>query len=516
MYKGSSQSIPNFAGGMHTNCAVTELKTNEALDLNNVVLGYAGSYVRTRYGDAAFNASAMNSGANVQGLGYFKLDNGNDFLVSVCGNKVFSSGSGLSTTMTDITGALSITTGQNNLWTLFTFNNVHLGFGGVPTSPDAPFVWTGSSTASALGGTPPSAYGAFQANNRVFAFRTSANPSRISWSALGNQADWTGTGAGNTDVWTSDNDSITACAVMSDSTVLVFKQNSIHKMLISNLVSGAFPVFSLFDGIGCAGKHAVVVDEGLCYFITAQGKMRITDGSDIYDETDIPALGNIDDLWGATNSGRRAYITGKKIIGDDFAHIHWYVSSSNSQTTNNWRLIWDIKNKCWLRDKTGSSFNAITTTQLGIPYAGGYDGKIYKLNDSTTNADVSNSSAQISSYWTSGWIKQENMEKIKQPRKASISFVSQNSGTLQFSWGFDFSSPLYTTSISQQTSAAKWDQFLWDQGIWGEQSDLIRQVRMVGRGNVFQFKFANSDARMKINTIEFSGKSYGQKEFAAR
>ena len=515
-YAGNSFTINDFSGGLNSNSAVTELDLNEALDESNVIVGPSGSFFRTRYGDTEFNASAMNSGANVQGLGYAKFTSADDFLVAVCGNMLFRSATGLGGTMSDISGVLTITAGQNNIWTQFTFNDVHLGFGGPATNPDAPWSWTGSGNAAVLGGSPPSAYGAFHANNRVFAFRTAANPSRILWSILGNQADWTGTGSGNADIWTSDNDSLTAAAVMDNSTVLLFKENSIHKMIISQLVSSAFPIYPIVKGSGCVGKHACVVADGLCYFITSQGRMKITDGERIYDDKDYPNLASMDDLWSATNSSRWQYTQGMRVVGADYDQIWWAVSSSSSQTTNNWKFIWDLKNRCWLRDKTGYAVNVATTTQAGIPYGGHTNGKIYKKDVSTATTDASNSSTQIDSYWTSGWIKENSLEKIKQPRKANLSFVSQSSGNIQFSWGFDFNSATQTTSIDQRVNAGVWGQGMWGSMVWGGATDLIRPIRITGRGNVFQYRIRNIDSKMKINSLEFSGKVYGQKELAAR
>ncbi len=519
MYLGKEVRFNDFSGGLVTNRPITELELNELSDLDNVVVFPKGQGFRSRYGDTVFNSTAMNSGANVQGLHYYKQADQDEWLMAVAGAKLYKSE--MDGTMDEITGAISITAGQNNIWTMLTFNDVVVGFGGPASAPDAPFRWTGAGNAAALGGTPPSAYGAFQANNRVFAFRTAANPSRVQWSIVGNEADWTGSGSGSSDVWTSDNDRLTAAAVMNTNTVLLFKENSIHQMQIGNLVSGAFPIYPLFSGVGCAGKHAVVVADGLAYFITPQGKMKVTDGSQIIDEGELPSLSNIDDLWNGTNSSRLQYIQGKRKTGADYDHIIWLVSYGTSQTTNNRALIWDLQNKCWLQNTTGYDSNVMALTQAGVLYAGHYDGKIYKKDSSaTTYTDASEGSVVVDGNITSGWIHNGKFEPVKQPRKMNLSFATFSTGLIRLSWGFDFMGLISNATISQVFGGATYDNGdLYDNGeLYGGASFNMKPVRITGRGNFFQYKIRTPTASVgiKIHGFTLSGKEYGQKEIAAR
>lgn len=518
-YRGTEIRFNDFSGGLVTNRPITELDTNEMSDLDNVVVFPKGRGFRSRYGDTEFNGTAMNSGANVQGLGYYKQDGGSEYLLAVCGAKLYSSTSALVGTMTEITGAITISAGQDKVWDIFTFNNNSIGFGGAATSPDAPWRWTGTGNAAALGGTPPSAYGGFQANNRVFAFRTSANPSRIYWSILGNEADWTGTGSGSSDVWTSDNDKLTAAAVLNTNTVLLFKENSVHQMQIGNLVDSAFPIFPLFDGVGCSGKHALVVVEGLCYFITNQGRMKVTDGSTIYDEGELPALSNIDDLWNGTNSSRLQYVQGIHKVGLDYSHIIWLVSYGTSQTTHNRAFIWDLLNKCWLKNTTGFKSNVMATTQLGVLYGGHYNGKIYKKDSSTSTAtDASESSAVVDGFIVSGWIHNGKFEPIKQPRKMNLSFDTQTDGNIRIFYGFDFRGFLQSPVIDQASlGTGTWGTMIWGSGTWGQVDFNMKPIRIVGRGNFFQYKIETPTQAypMVIHGFTLSGKEYGQKEIVA-
>lgn len=505
--RGAELEINNFAGGLHTATAITETKLNESYDLSNLVIGPNGDYIRSRYGNTAFNSSAMNSGVAVQSVSYYKLVTGGDFLVSVCGNKIFKADN-LDGTMDDITGAVTITSGQDDIWTFLTFNNVHIGFGGPSTAPDAPIQYTGSGNAAALSGTPPSAYGAVQANNRVFSFRTAAAPSLVQWCILGNPQDWTGTGSGSQNISTSDNDSISALAVLDNNTILIFKQNTVHKMLINTLISGAFPVFTLFKNTGCAGKHAAVVADGLCYFITPMGDMEVTDGNTIIDDIALPQLSFIDDLWSAMNSARYEYIQGQRVKGTDYDHIIWLMTSTAAGTTHDTALIWDLKNRCWLRHKTGFKANCIATTQAGAIYTGHYAGIIYKQDVSTVTTDVSESSANIDSYWSSGWQKFGSYEKNKSVQETYVSYVTQSSGNLNFSWGYDFNQYQKSVNILESGGSALYDSGIYDVDVYGGDTDAIARIFPVGNGRVFQYRLRNIDSKMKINSLNLLGKKF--------
>ena len=502
MRRGTNIVQNDFSGGLHTTGANTEISTNEASDLSNIIIGPDGDYIRTKGGNTLFNSSAMNSGANVQSLSYLKLINGNDFLVSICGDKIFKADN-LDGTMDDVTGAVSITAGQNNIWTFLTFNNVHIGFGGPSTGPDTPIQYTGSGNAAALSGTPPSAYGAIQANNRVFAFRTAASPSIVQWCILGNAQDWTGTGSGSQTISTSDNDSVSAMALMSDSLALVFKQNSVHKLLINTLVSGAFPTFPLFRGFGCAGKHAAVVANGLCFFITNKGKMKITDGERIVGDEELPQLSFVDDLWNTMNSTRYEYIQGKYVFGQDYEHIVWLMTSTAAGTTHDTLLIWDIRNKCWLRNKTGYKMNVICTTQTGAIYTGNYAGQIYLQDVDSVTTEASESSANIYSYWTTGWNPYGNLQPVKSVTETNISYLTQTIGNIDFSWGYNFNSFQRTISIDQRSSGGIIGVFVIGTGVLGGPSDKISKINTLGNGQVFQYRIGCNTSKMKINNLNF-------------
>lgn len=487
-------SINVWNGGYCGNLSADQLKTNQANDLDNIIISPVGSGWRTRLGNVKQNSSAINSGANIQGLGYLLTTAAAERFGAVAGAKFYGS-SDTCATWTDKTGSLTITSGANNIWDFATFNDLLIGFGGAAASPDAPFKWDGSSNAAALGGTPPSAYGCFSTNNRMFAFRTAAAPSTIYWSVIANAEDWTGSGSGSAVVGSvADNQAITGAAVISANYVLIFKKSSTYQMVIS---TAPFPVYSLFDKIGCVGKHAIVNVDGMIYWINQWNRMVSTDGEEI--KTYPPVA---DDLWATLTSGRELYIMGFRHRGTDFDHIKWCITTSGS--TNNYCIVWDLLNECWLKNSTGFKMNASVANNAGQIFMGDYAGFIYKPEIAATYADASEvNPGTISAYWQTGWINPSTADEIVQIQKLTANYKTKGSGNITITYGFDFGSLSKSLTLSQIPTSSE--------------TITSRQSVLTGRGNYVQLKIAQSSSTIdtSINSVVLRGKVYGQKKISA-
>lgn len=490
MFQGKYFELENFKGGYAGNLPATQIGINQAKDLDNIMIKPGGLGFRSRLGNSKANSSgALNSGANIQGLGWYLQEDGDQWLLTIAGAKIYESVSA-GTTFNDITGSVTVTAGANNLWDLFTFNNQILAFGGSLTAPDAPWKWAGTSNASALGGTSPSAYGGFTTNNRVFAFRTSASPSSIYWSIIGDATDWSGSGSGSAIVGSlGDNQKVTAAIVISTNYVLIFKENATYQMVIS---SAPFPIYSLFDNVGCAGKHAAVNVDGTVFFITSQGEMLSTNGESIKRYPPVA-----DDLWDAVTSTRLPYVNGFRQRGRDYDWLVWSVTTTGS--TNNKAIVWDLLNECWLQCTTGFKMNAATEDPFGNTYLGGYDGFVYKPEQSGVYADASESPTTITSYWQSGWLNPESIEKIVQVRKFTGVLTPKASGSVTLSYGFDGIVNSSSTTLSQVAPST--EQY------------LQKDAYLTGRGNTFEYKLslASSAIDMEVQKIILAGKVSGQK-----
>lgn len=482
-YTGQYYEINKFNGGYAGNLPDTQIALNQAADLDNIVIKPNGAGFRSRLGDAKFNSAAMNSGAVVTGLGYYLQADADKFLMATCGNKIFKSDA-LDGTMDDITGALTLTAGAANLWDIFTFNDVCLGIGG---APNPAWKWTGTGNAAALADNPSSSLaGGFAANNRVFGWLGST----MYWTVIGDYEDWSGSGSGSAVAGSlSDNETIVGATVLSTNYVLVFKQNSTHQMVIS---SAPFPMYSLFDNVGCCGKKAMVNVDGEVYFITSQGEMVSTDGETL--KTYPPIA---DDLWDAVLPAYYSSITGYRHKGADFDHIVWCVTTTG--TTNNKAIIWDLLNKCWLQFSTGHKYNVVTHAPDGTVYTGNYAGFVLKPETAATYGDASESTATITSYWQSGWMNPDNLNRITQVRKMTLLLTPKASGSVTVAYGFDGIANGTSTTASQVASSTE---------VYCQEN-----VMLTGRGNTFEYKvsLASSAIDMEVQRIILAGKTYGQK-----
>lgn len=474
---GPSIELDDFSGGLNTFDPEYLMPLNQSPDLDNLIILNKG--FKKRFGDSAFNSSAMVSSTTpIVGLGYLKFDGGTEFLNAVAGTKFFTS-SGASGTMADATGAVTITSGATNIWTPVIYNNLQLWFGG---APDAPFKYSGTGNAAALGGTPPSAFTAFVANNRVFGISTAANPSRISWCVLSNPSDWTGAGSGSSDVAMSDGEALQCGVVLGPDTAILFKNSSTHMMV---LTSQPFPIYQLQKGVGIAGRYAYAYANGTVYFVTPGRRMRSTqDGLnfDIY-PTDI------DDIWDTINTTRIANIVG--FYNQTYERIEFMVSTGSS-TTNNYNIVWDLRKKCFLRNTTGFKCNVAAVVQNRRFFAGHYDGKIYEKYVSTTSNDASVSSGIIDGYWRTPFKNLGGLDTTIAPNYFTVASLAETATALELSYGFDFTSTQTTQTSSIVPIGGQWDVGIWDSAVWGGQNAVTSRMYVNGRGNLFSLKIRNA------------------------
>ncbi len=493
-YTGKYITFDDFSGGYAANISFEQLTTKQAYELDNIVLLPQARGFRTRHGNSKINTSAFNSGATWQGLGYFLTAAGSEFLVGVAGTK-FGTNASFGTSFTDSTGSITITSGQTNLWDLFTYNDQVIGFGGSPTSPDAPFKWTGSGNASALGGTSPSAYGGLTANNRVFAFRTSAAPSTLYWSVLGSASDFAGTGSGSAVIGSlNDNQKLTGVIVQNTNYMLAFKEGATYQV---NITTAPFPSYTLFPTVGCAGKKAAINVDGEVYWINQWGRMVSTDGQTL---KTYPI--EADDLWNAVDPTYYSQIKAFREVGVDHDWLCWSVRPT-ATSTNDRIIVWDLQNKCWLRCRSGYAKNAFTTDAVGRVYMGGYDGFVYKPDQTGIYVDADGVAAAISASWQSGWMKGTSIDEVVQVRTFGVLYTTKASGSMTIAYGFNFIEQSKNFTVSQVPTSTE--------------VEASFRTQVTGRGNFFNFRWTFSSATIDCAVKQFvlGGKVAGQKRFAA-
>ena len=441
--RATTVELTDFSGGRDSTNPEFLVPSNKAIDLQNINLLERG--FEKRRGNVAFNSTAMvDATTAIVGMGYVKFNSGTEFLNAVAGTGFFTS-TGLTGTMATATGGVTITAGQNYLWTPVIYNNLQIWFGG---APDAPFKYSGTGNAVALGGSPPSAKTAFVANNRVFAISTTTYPSRILWPVLGDPEDWTGTGSGSQDVSLNDGEELLFGVPLNADTAILFKNTSTHLM---PLTKAPFPIYTLQTQVGAAGRYAWVLVNGVIYFITPQRRMMAT--SDGVNFLDFPE--GMDDIWDTINTSRIQFIQG--IYYPVLDQIHW-LASTGSSTTNNISIIWDLKRKAWLYHPTGFKANTACLVQNRRLFTGHYNGKIFEQDKFSTHTDASEASPySINGYWRTPWMRLSTIKGIAWPYFIDVAMETQTSGTLNVTYGFDFTNDQNSANVSMVGSSDVYD-----------------------------------------------------------
>ncbi len=520
----------DFSGGYAGAKGVSTLEANEARDLDNLVILPAGSGFQNRQGNAQIlytNLTNQNRLDQVIGLYRLKIV-GKDILVrfslndGVISNEVSIHTGDLDDITTSGTSSAyataSYTITANDVFMLSNFEN------GIIAVPDQhiPFLHTYVSTSdpenitATLGiGTSPQGKVGTVWNNRVWIGNLSGDKSKLQYSILLSsgvlpyaQATWTDAGSGFVNPSAGDGDELVALRPISNNVLLYFKTNSIYQVVGR---SDPFAVFNLFEGIGCAGRHSLVSVDGLVYFMTPDRRMAVTDGKSIQTDKDIPEFGNADDLWASVVSSRYKYTYGFRHSGDNFDWIVWLVTTTG--TTHNAAIIWDLRNKCWLRCSTGFPVNCATHLPDRATYVGAYvDGLIFQLNSSGKYSDDSGGTAtfngsgvytgitgavNVAWKWRSDdiCVSLHNTSQVK-----SVNTLTKYSGNGNIDLNYRYDGRADSSDITASVVPASL-------------THTTQMWRILGRGETFGFELNNNSAvSSTVSKITLVGSQKGQKD----
>lgn len=526
--KHAEIQIADFSGGYAGAKAIGNMRLNEASDLDNIVILPGGSGFRNRRGNDLLLFSDLDEDNQDQVLGLFRIRVGTrDMLMRFTLNDNLSNEVTIRAADLDdntVAGSTSeyatasYTITSNDVFMLSSFEN------GVIAVPDQhiPFLHVYISgadpealTASLGAGTSPDGKVGTVWNNRVWIGNLAGDPSKLQYSILlasGTlpyaETTWTGAGSGFVNPDSGDGDELISLSPISNNVLLFFKKNSVHQVVGR---SDPFAVFNLFEGIGCAGRHALVNVDGVVYFMTPDRRMAVTDGKDVKTDKDIPEFGYADDLWASVVASRYKYTYGFRHSGEDFDWIVWLVTTTG--TTHNAAIIWDLRNKCWLRCSTGFNGNCATYLPDRAAYLGAnVDGLIFQLNASGKYDDDSGGTAvfngsgvltgitgEVSVAWK--WRSDDyavSLHNITQIKTVNVLANYSASGALDLNYRYDgradssdISKTLVPTSVALNMAV----------------------YRPLGRGDTFGFELnSNSEVASTISKVTIVGSQQGSKD----
>lgn len=498
--------IFDFSGGQASAKRDLTRNPNEFKLIDNLVILPQGAGLRLKPGNVAFN-TALSGTPNIQGLGYYNIPGTNDYLIAVAGTKIYrSTVSGAS--FSDVTGSVTITSGRDNRWQLFQFNNKIIGVGG---APNAPFKITNSGNASALGGSPPStATFGFAHANRVFL----GTGDTLYYSVVSNGEDYTSDGSGSLTFDLGSGSDLVAGVELDINNCLIFKEDSTHIMTGR---SEPFPTFKLFSGVGCAGKDAAVVADGLAYWITRDGKMVISDGQNLIDVKTVPSLTNVEDLFAAVDPDRRPYIAGTRFRGADFDWIIWSVNINDVDGNNDFAIVWDLNNKCFVEASTGLGANCFALAPNGTLYFGGFAGDVYTALVEGTYTEASNGDSDITYSLQSDALNLRSLVGCLQVSRFSVATETAGTSTITINYGYDDAGTHRSIDFTTTVTGSLWDTMVWDQDIWSGNKAAFKNIKPLGRGNYFRYELTGtSNVDVRINGFTIYGRKQGQKSFGVQ
>ena len=217
---------------------------------------------------------------------------------------------------------------------------------------DTPQQFNGTSlgnwTATDAGGTVPNGTMCVYSNNQVFVAGTSANPSRVTYSAIGDPTGWNpanNLGAGFLDFDPDDGQVITALGTVGPY-VLVAKPRKLFVIIQPGNAAVAASIRRLSQNIGCVAHRSLAQDPNGTYFLAEDRNVYVTNG------TKITPLGDLIQPTFDSLTGPRSQAVGAAIDG------HYYLSVPLNSSTNDTVLDFDTVLDSWWKHSFGS--NAFT------------------------------------------------------------------------------------------------------------------------------------------------------------
>lgn len=492
--------------GWNSKASAITLPDNSMADAQNINIVY-GDIVK-RLGSLSINSSAISGTPAVHGLSDWQTNAGQRYLIVTAGTKVFQTAD-LGPTLTDITGAATITSGANNLHTFASLNNLLLICGG--TTPDTPLQWSGTGNVASLAGSPPIGNLVAVANNFAFISGVAATPSRVFWSNVIDPGTWPSTSY--VDFRISDGDKVTALCEM-DQNLVIFKRRCIG-LLWTIPPSAATtptlgPLTQVIPNMGCPGPLCVdKLDDGRIVFLGTNAHVYIFDGTNLEDISDPePPNGSIQPTLDAINISRIQYASVKFYPG---RREVWVSVSEGASSTNNAIYVYSLAYECWESKFVGIAANVMvssidtraTPSHPIVLLTGNYGGFVYEQDKGTTNAEDTNGTIDG---WGTVILKNGTDSRAFLPESLLLPIESNGNTNLELNYGFN--SYIATTNsvlVSQSAGGFALDSFILDTNTLSGNTTLY-QTPVIGKtGKEFTttIQFRNRNASESFTTHPF-------------
>jgi len=505
-----SLRVPDWRLGINTSKPPQEIDNSEVQDLLNIEFDDAGN-LSTRRGVTQLSADTF---SRITSLHYFSIDSGEIGILLTEGTKlqiIETDGTGL----TNLTGALTFP--NNTYWQWVTFGGLAVGVNGA-TSGTNPVKVDGTSTAAALGGTPPRGKYIAVWNSRVWIASASAF-SRIHGSALGLPEDWTATGAAGAitlDVDTNDGDPITGLFATRDA-LYIFKRKSIHRLVAfadPNTDANNIRREVVTKDVGCVSAYSIQQIPNDVIFLSDQGVASLA------------LVQTAEDFRTAFYSRNIKELTSFAKTTQEIPSLHcdtgaqYWISLPGSVTSNGQKQVFvldylkiDEGFVRWARFDgmvAGTAYTSFLSNTgkkyiIGALNSGGSNYQLFTYIPRLSTAAFSD---QGTAYTKAIALKSFNADAQLLKKRwvewgVGLNLLSASVGvTIQYYFDQNINrTDSYTFGLTGVSTGALWAAGLWGAGLWGTtfsgQNDIVRPLKSNSFGRESQdvtFNISNAQA----------------------
>jgi hypothetical protein len=331
------------------------------------------------FGRSKHNATTI--GASTAVTGIYQLNIETPAFYAIAGDKFYKDNAG---TWEDKSGAVTITSDQNNLWSFVRFQDRMIA---VSFARDAAIEHDGGSgNASAVTNMPAGKFTAVLAN-RLFSFNTAGQPKLGYYSGLNDRTSWDTTNDFlNFNESESDNEEISGVGEHLNN-LLIGKENAIFRMYHT----GTFPPFKYYvvsrnhgiqshysiqkiPPIGNFPERMIWIGRDNFYQIIGDEVSSIADDIKPFFSEGAPFQINLSRLKYCTSG----------IIKEK--NLYWCAFTSGSGSTNNYIFLLDYKNMQWsICDYPSNCFGKRNISGREFLYSGTYTGFVAKHDTAVYN-----------------------------------------------------------------------------------------------------------------------------------
>lgn len=365
---------------------------------------------RKRYGYTRYVAPQV-SGANpIQGLAMYEFGS-TRYLVVVCNGavKVLDENTN---TFTAITGALSLTAGQNVQPRFGFFNNGTNKYLLAADGVSAPWAWAGAPGSPAVTlesiSESPLPAGTCLGVMEFHGYPLFLTASSLAYAKYGT-FDWIN---GGTLDGPRDPLGIGMAQHSRDVALIFYQNRQVYRLEFNPLQGTTWRMLPIDQTEGCISAASIVTKDGYTYYAGRRGIFRIGDP-----ERPADFIGReIQGFWGELCRKRRPYITAIS-RGEPFDEVMWlvtYGSTGTATSPNDCIIVWNTQVKGWTifpvsatsgKMNFNCGVNWVDQNDLPHTIMGGYDGYLYDaFGHALVNTTYADDGAAVATTLETGYL----------------------------------------------------------------------------------------------------------------